>query len=92
MKTWNDLANQFKMELDQWFIKQCRNNFESYFLYYLESTPEHDGGLIICADSRPPANKEYKLACPENIRRDMTKEQNFNHFTGILRRLPVLSA
>jgi len=89
MKNLADIQARLKIELDQWFIKQCRNNFEDYYLYYLESKPEHEGGIIIAAD--PPANSEYQLAGGGPINKGATVEQNFNALQPIINRLPILS-
>ena len=91
MKNWNDLVKRFTAELEQWYIRQTRKPFENYYLYYLESTAEHDGGIIIHADSTPPENPDYRLAAPEAIRKDMDIGQNVIYFEHILKRLPVLS-
>jgi hypothetical protein len=89
MKTIQDVKNQFHAELQQWFRKQCENPWDRYHLYYLESSPGHDGGLLICKD--PPENPEYKLATPEEILRNLTIDQNMVHFHSVLMRLPILS-
>ena len=77
------------MELDQWFIRQCRNTFQRYYLYYLEATAEHDGGFLFCSEE--PPNKDYKLAMAEHVRRDLTVEQNYNRLVDVISRLPILS-
>jgi hypothetical protein len=89
MKTWNDLTVTLKSELDQWFVRQCRNIHGDYYLYFIETTPAHDGGIIIC-DERP-ANPEYRLAWPQRINKGATVEQNYRCLLEVCRRLPVLS-
>ncbi len=89
MKTIRDTKNRFHEELQQWLRKQCENPWDRYHLYYLESSPGHDGGLLICKDA--PGSPEYKLATPESIRRDLTIDQNMVHFHSVLMRLPILS-
>ena len=88
MKTLADIQTRLKIELNQWFIRQCRNVYEDYYLYYLPSTPEHDGGLIICKDT--PHNPEYKLV-QGRINKGLTVEQNFYALQQTIRRLPILS-
>ncbi len=89
MKNETELQGRLLAELKQWFVKQCRNPFGDYYLYYLAATAEHAGGIIICADT--PANPKYQLALGEKIRKECTVEQNFNWIRrGILRTLPVL--
>lgn len=89
MKNWKELSERAQMEIDQWFPKQCRNEYTDYYWYYIETTPEHDGGFLICEN--PPANPEYKLAMPEKLGKHLTKDQNLYRFLEIARRLPVLS-
>jgi hypothetical protein len=86
MKNMNDVHNRIKAELDQWFPRQCRNDFEDYYLYYLPTTPEHDGGISICKDK--PANPDLILS--ERIRKDLTIEQNHNRLAEVCRKLPIL--
>ena len=89
MKTFEDAKKRLKAELDQWFIMQCRNTFQRYYLYYLETTAEHDGGIGICSED--PPNKEYKMASAEHIRRDLTVEQNYYRLVDVISKLPILS-
>jgi len=89
MNNLQDIQNRFRQELEQWFPKQCRNVYMDFYLYYQESTPEHDGGLLICEES--PANSSYKLANPCRLPKTMTIQQVLNAYEPILRQLPVLS-
>ncbi len=89
MKNMKDINCRFKAELDQWYIKQTKNIYDRYYLWYLPSNFGHDGGLFISREH--PANSEYKLATSEAIRGDLTIEQNMNHFNKILQRLPILT-
>ena len=89
MKTQADLEARIRVELEQWFIRQCRDMDADYYLYYMEANKRHDGGIIICKD--PPANPECKLAMSEPIRKGCTVEQNYNWLRlGICRRLPIM--
>jgi len=91
MKTETDLQNRLLAELKQWFTRQCADQHRDFYLWYLPTTAEHDGGIIICSDK--PVNPEYQLAMPERIRKGDTVEQNFIRIrSGVLRSLPVLSA
>ena len=91
MKNYQELKDRLKMELNGWFTKQIKNPFADYYLYYLESTSEHDGGIIICENQ--PSNPEFKLAWPQRINKGATIEQNFNQLCNdVLGKLPVLSA
>ena len=82
-----DLETVFANELQQWFPKQCRNLYDDYYLYFLPSTAEHDGGIIITKDR--PANGDYQLSqrIPKHLPIDVIKDQ----FRNVLRTLPVLS-
>lgn len=90
MKNLADLENVLRVELNQWFVRQCRDEYGDFYLYYLPTTAEHDGGISICKDK--PANPECVLAMPERIDKGATVEQNFNRIRrGVLKSLPVLS-
>jgi len=90
MKNTADLEIRLLNELKQWFARQCQDNYADFYLYYLPTTAEHDGGILICKED--PPNDEYQLAWPEKIRKGCTIEQNFNWLrNAILYRLPVLS-
>ena len=86
MKDMNDIHEVIRAELGQWFQKQIRNEYEDYYLYYLPTTAEHDGGLLICKEK--PANPEMILS--ERIRKDLTVEQNHYRLAEICRKLPIL--
>ena len=84
-----EINTRLKMELDQWFIKQCRNNFADFYLYYIEATPEHNGGFIICEND--PPNKDYKLAWNQAINKGATVNQNYNLLRSrCVNRLPII--
>ena len=88
MENFADAKLRLLNELNQYYPKQVRDLFGRFYLYYLESTKEHNGGLLICKDQ--PANKDYKLATGEHIRRDKTVDQNFNALLPIINSLPIL--
>ena len=88
MKDMNDIHTVIDLELKQWFVKQCRDNYADYYLYYLPTTAEHNGGLLISENK--PANTEYQLA--ERVRKDLTVDQNRYRLTEVARRLPILEA
>ena len=89
MKNMTDLENRFRLELKQWFKKQTLNIFDDYYLFYLETTSCHNGGILICKDN--PPNPDYKLATPQRINKGATIDHNMNLFRSILKTLPVLS-
>jgi hypothetical protein len=89
MKDRADLESALKLELIHWRNRQMKDPYAAYYLYYRETTPEHNGGIIICKDA--PSNPEYKLASPERINPAASVEQNFNHIRiTVLGGLPVL--
>ena len=87
MKDMNDIHAVIKAELDQWFSHQCREPYSDFYLYYLPTTAEHDGGLLIAKDK--PENPDYLLA--EKVRKDLTIEQNHYRLAELVRRLPILA-
>ena len=88
MKNMADIQTRFHSELEQWFIKQVRDEYSDYYLYYLPTTPEHDGGFSFCKDK--PANPDVLLGWNQPVCKGSTIEQNFNAYIPILRRLPIL--
>ena len=89
MRTLADAETMLLNELRQWFIKQSQDLYQDFYLYYQESTAEHNGGIGIC--SGQPANPSYKLAWNERINKGATIEQNFHYLrTRILKQLPIL--
>lgn len=88
MKTWADLETAFHNELVHWFPKQCENIYDTYYLYYQPTTPEHIGGIIILKDK--PANPNYVLAAPQRINKCAEIYQIENEWRPILRQLTVL--
>jgi len=86
MKNMSDIHDILALELKHWFPLQCRNEWADYYLYYLPTTAEHDGGLVIAKER--PANPEYCLV--ERIRKDLTVEQNCRRLAELARSLPIL--
>jgi len=89
MKTINDVRKRLRLELKTWAKRQSQNTFERFYLYYLPTKAEHDGGLLICNNN--PKNSEYKLAKAEHVRRDLTIDQNFNILMNTVKHLPIMS-
>jgi hypothetical protein len=86
MKNWDELTARTMADLKIWQDKQFKNNYADFYLYYLETTPEHIGGILITEEA--PANLEYQLGA--RINKSLTLEQNWIALKPILRRLPVL--
>jgi hypothetical protein len=84
----NQINERLRIELLEWFRKQCQNLSDYYYLYYLESNSCHDGGFIICKD--PPPNREYKKGSNQHIFKNNSREQNFNYFRPIINQLPII--
>ena len=92
MKTIQDAESRLLAELKQWAIKQTRNIYADYYLYYLASTPEHDGGLYICRSDTTPEHPDYQIAMNHKISKASSVNENFNYIRlNILGSLPILS-
>jgi len=87
MKNVADIQTRLKAELNQWFPKQCKNIYDDYYLYYLPTTLEHIGDILICKEA--PANPEYQRAEGQSLSKDKTVNQNFNHLREVCNRLPI---
>lgn len=88
MKNISDVAAILRAEIDQWFPKQCALGDTPFYLYYMETTPEHDGGILIARDKG--ANTDFhRVAAQLSI--GQTKEQNFQRLIQICHTLPILS-
>ena len=88
MKTIQDIGAIMKMELQATKQRRFLNNQEDYYVWYEETTAEHDGGFTIAATK--PANPSCQNIAMR-LRRDMTDEQNLYQFMQIAQRLPILS-
>lgn len=86
MKNMADVENTLRHELNQWFSKQCRNEWFDYYLYYLPTTPEHNGGILIANEK--PANPEYQIV--RSIQKHLTIDQNHRILSEVLRKYPIL--
>ena len=86
MKDMNDVYTVVRNEVEQWFSRQCENIWDDYYLYYLPTTAEHNGGLLITKEA--PANPSYQLV--ERVRKDSTKDQVRNRINELARKLPIL--
>jgi len=87
MKNMADIETRLRAELNQWFIKQIRNEYDDFYLYYLPTTAEHNGGFVITSEA--PSNPEYQII-QGRINKGATIDQNMNHFREIVKRLPIL--
>ncbi len=86
MKNMNDVHNIIKAKLNQWFPKQCNDLYSDYYLYYLPTTVEHNGGLLIAKER--PANPEYCMV--ERVAKHLTIEENHRRIAEMCQRLPIL--
>ena len=84
----SDINIRLDLELIEWFRKQSQNLFNDYYLYYIESTPEHNGGFLIM--SEVPPNKEFKRSVKLN--KGMTTRQNFILLKQVINRLPIIES
>lgn len=93
MKDLADIQDRLKLELIHWFLRQCRNVYEDYYLWFHPTTAESNGALMIAKDKpNNPNGAQYELVMPEQINKGMTVEQNFLTIInrGFLNRLPIL--
>jgi hypothetical protein len=88
MKDFNEMKERLKSELEQWYIKQCRDPYADFYLYHVPSSPERNGGFLICKEN--PPNRDYVLSSPQRIDKSLTPAQNYSKFYDVLRQLPVL--
>lgn len=85
---YQELLSTARAELNQWYVAQVRNPFDVYHLYYLPTTAEHDGGIIIAKDA--PANPEYIKSV--EISGFITIDQHMIRLEhNVLPKLPVLN-
>lgn len=87
MENMADIESRLREELNQWFPRQCADPFADFRLYYLPTTPKHDGGFVIVKER--PANTEYVPSIFLNP--GATIEQNMNALRNVCRGLPILS-
>jgi hypothetical protein len=89
MKTSADAYKTLDLLVTEWFYRQCAEPHRREYLYYLQSSPEHDGGLVIYSEQ--PPNPDYKLATGEPLNGFATVEANVTRFWGMVKRLPILT-
>lgn len=89
MNTLQELEGALRLELIHWDARQNARPFDDFYLYYLPTTAEHDGGILISAGR--PRHPEFQLAMPERIHKGQGVEANFRRIQPILRTLPVLT-
>ena len=87
MKDMNDVYFVLNTELKNWFKKQTEDIYADFYLWYLPTNAEHNGGFLILKDK--PANPEYLIA--SKVRKDLSIEQNLRKLLDICRSLPILS-
>ena len=90
MKTFEQAVSTLQLELKHWFTRQCHNPVGDNFVYYIESTQQHNGGFLICQDQ--PVNPDYKLAKNSNVSGFKTVDQNFNRLLPVIKTLPILDS
>ena len=77
------INNEFKKAIDEWFVKQCRLPFNSFYLYY---KPRHIEFTI--AENAPEG---FELALPERISPAFSKETVYGKYRNVLNTLPILA-
>lgn len=86
MNSLNDIMINLRTEVDDWFVNQCHNPYEHYYLYYLPSTIDPNSGLSIAID-RP--TDDWQIAS-ERISIAWTRDQAHARLLIIARTLPIL--
>ena len=86
MKNLNDIRFSMKMELQATIQRRYMCDMD-YYVFYQETTPEHDGHFSIC--SEPPANPNCQNVAMR-IRRDQTEEQILSAFMNVVGPLLIL--
>ena len=87
LKNWQEIVARAAAEIELWWLRQCHDVHKEFSWWYMESSPEHDGGFLIAEEA--PANNHYFFAGV--LGRHFTKEQNLYKFLDIARRLPILA-
>lgn len=89
-KRWGDIETNLwemaKEASEDWFKKQCRNEFGTYYLYFKPGT-ETGWGTLAVAENAPEG---YQLADPRRLSPAWTRTQVKRHIRDILQTLPVL--
>lgn len=88
MKTLTDVESALRLELIHWNARQNARPFDDFYLYYLPTTAEHDGGILISAGR--PRHPDFRLAMTERLHKGEDVETNFARIRPILTTLPVL--
>ena len=69
-----------------WFLKQCRNLYSSYYLYFSRSSNKEDWGEVkILEDS-----ETMELASPERFSPAYTQDTIRHQIRAMLQTLPIL--
>ena len=90
MNNMQDIVDRVRSELTHWFPIQCRDLYTRFYLWYLPSSPERDGGIMIAREKPAPG---WMIADAQHISRNSTVEQILNTWLSnrTLSTLPVLS-
>lgn len=83
-QVWNMLVKA----IDAWFLAQCSNRFDEYYLYYRQSQPSLPGALAIAMDLPDAA---WELADPRRVLPSWSKDVAKSKLIDCAKRLPVLS-
>lgn len=80
------LSSMAKAAAEEWFQKQCKDQFAALYLYFRRST-ETEWGKLTIAEKAP---SDYELADPRRLGPGLTLTQAKNHIRGIIQHLPIL--
>ena len=91
MKTFQDVQAVLRVELIHWFPIQCREEYADFNLYYLPTTEEHNGAIMIrrrAPDKGSVYGMEYQLVA--RVRKDLTIDQNHKMLSDLCWHLQIL--
>ena len=87
MKNMADVEKVLREELNKWFVRQVRNEFEDFYLYYAPTSHGQPGEIRI--ESNMPLDSGFNLVVGR-INKGATIDQNFKYLQEICRSLPIL--
>lgn len=87
---WPVLAEIGAKLAENWFIRQCNNHFNQYYLYYKKSSGKVAGQLAVFTQEEAKNYPEFELANANRISLAMTEEQAAYFMFNSMRSLEIL--
>ena len=89
MKNMADVEKKLRAELNQWFVRQVRNESEDFYLYYAQTSHGQPGEIRI--ESNMPLDSGYaRVGWIGRINKGFSIDQNMKKLREICRHLPIL--